>query len=70
MKDLMSNVSTLNLLISTTMPKPSINSNSALFSSSGNIAWVYIDMATTELKGDFYQRNVKCNCSFTYPVAE
>ena len=70
MKDLMSTVSAIDLSISTTMPKPSINVNAASVNSSGNIASIYIDKVTTELKGNFYEKNVKSHCSFSYPVAE
>ena len=72
MKDLMSTISSTNLLISTTMPKPSINctASSSSASSSGNIATIYIDKNTTTLRGDFYVKSAKSNCSFSYPVAE
>ena len=72
MKDLMSTISSTNLVISTTMPKPSINCtvSSSSASSSGNLATIYIDKNTTTLRGDFYVKDAKSNCSFSYPVAE
>ena len=72
MKDLMSTMASTNLLISNAMPKPSINctASSSSASSSGNIATIYIDKNTTTLRGDFYVKNAKSNCSFSYPVAE
>ena len=72
MKDLMSTISSTNLLLSNAMPKPSINCtvSSPSVSSSGNSATIYIEKNTTTLRGDFYVKNAKSNCSFSYPVAE
>ena len=72
MRDLMSTISSTNLVISNTLPKPSINCSvsSSSASSSGNIATIYIDKNTTTLRGDFYVKSAKSNCSFSYPVAE
>ena len=70
MKDLMSTISSTNLLISNTMPKPSINCTALSVDASGNIAMIYIDKNTTKLCGNFYTKNAKSNCSFSYPVAE
>ena len=72
MKDLMSTISSTKLLISPTMPKPSINctASSSSVSSSGNLATIYIDKNTTNLYGNFYTKNAKSDCSFSYPVAE
>ena len=70
MKDLMSTISSTNLLISTAMPKPSINCTASSVDASGNIAMIYIDKNTTNLRGNFYTKNAKSNCSFSYPVAE
>ena len=70
MKDLMSTISSTGLLISTTMPKPSVNCNAVSINSSGNVATIYIDKNTTKLNGNFYEKNAKSNCSFSYPVAE
>ena len=66
----MSTISSTKLSISTTMPKPSINctASSSSDSSSGNIATIYIDKNTTTLRGDFYVKDAKSNCSFSYPV--
>ncbi|MBQ2408200.1 MAG: hypothetical protein II309_02090, partial [Bacilli bacterium] len=70
MKDLMSTISSTGLLISTTMPKPSVNCNAVSVSPSGNVAIIYIDKNTAKLNGNFYEKNAKSNCSFSYPVAE
>ena len=70
MRDLMSTISSTNLLISTTMPKPSINCSDSSVNASGNIAMIYIDKGTTNLYGNFYTKNAKSDCSFSYPVAE
>ena len=70
MKDLMSTISSTKLLISTTMPKPSINCTASSVNASGNIAMIYIDKNTTNLCGNFYTKNAKSDCSFSYPVAE
>ena len=70
MKDLMSTISSTGLLISTTMPKPSINCNAVSVNASGNIAMICIDKNTAKLNGNFYEKNAKSNCSFSYPVAE
>ena len=47
MKDLKSTISSTNLLLSTTMPKPSINCTASSVDASGNIAMIYIDKNTT-----------------------
>ena len=70
MKNLMSTISSTNLLISTTMPKPSINCTASSVAAGGNIAMIYIDKNTTNLRGNFYTKNAKSDCSFSYPVAE
>ena len=70
MKNLMSTISSTNLLISTTMPKPSINCTASSVTAGGNIAMIYIDKNTTNLRGNFYTKNAKSDCSFSYPVAE
>ena len=70
MKDLMSTISSTNLLISTTMPKPSINCTASSVNAGGNIAMIYIDKNATNLRGNFYTKNAKSDCSFSYPVAE
>ena len=57
MKDLMSTISSTKLLISTTMPKPSINCTASSVDASGNIATIYIDKNTTNLYGNFYTKN-------------
>ena len=70
MKDLMSTISSTKLSISTTMPKPSINCTASSVNASGNIAIIYINKDTTNLCGNFYTKNAKGDCSFSYPVAE
>ena len=70
MKDLMSTISSTKLLISTTMPKPSINYTASSVNAGGVIATIYIDKNTTNLYGNFYTKNAKSDCSFSYPVAE
>ena len=70
MKDLMSTISSTKLSISTTMPKPSINCTASSVNAGGNIAMIYIDKNTTNLYGNFYTKNAKSDCSFSYPVAE
>ena len=70
MKDLMSTISSTNLIICTSMPEPSINCSAPSISASGNIAEIYIDKNTTNLYGNFYTKNAKSDCSFSYPVAE
>ena len=70
MKNLMSTISSTKLLISTTMPKPSINCTASSVNAGGNIAMIYIDKNTTNLYGNFYTKNAMSNCSFSYPVAE
>ena len=70
MKDLMSTISSTDLLISNAMPKPSINCTASSVNSGGNIAMIYIDKNTTNLYGDFYTKNAKSDCSFSYPVAK
>ena len=66
----MSTISSTNLLISTTMPKPSIDSAALSVDGSGSITRIYIDKNTTNLYGNFYTKNAKGRCSFSYPVAE
>ena len=70
MNDLMSTISSTKLLISDTMPKPSINCATLSVDASGSITRIYIGKNTTNLYGNFYTKNAKGNCSFSYPVAE
>lgn len=60
------------LSISTTMPKPAINSSSAIVKQegSGNIGFVYINKNTTQLKANIYIADIIANCMLSYPVAE
>ena len=66
----MSTISSTNLLISRTMPKPSINCAALSVDASGSITRIYIDKNTTNLYGNFYTKNSNGRCSFSYPVAE
>ena len=66
----MSTVSSTNLVISTTMPKPSINCSALSVDTGGSITRIYINKNTTKLYGNFYTKNAKGRCSFSYPVAE
>ena len=60
------------LSISTTMPKPAINSSSGIVKqgSSGNVGFVYINKNTTQLKANIYLADIIGSCNFSYPVAE
>lgn len=70
--DVRSKTSDNGFSISTTMPKPAINSSSAIYKQvgSGNIGFVYINKNTTQLTANINTSGILGSCSFSYPVAE
>ena len=65
-----STISSIGLSISTTMPKPSVNCSAVSINTTGIIARIYMDKNTAKINGNFYEKNAKSYCSFSYPVAE
>lgn len=72
LKNVKSTTNNNGLSISTTMPKPAINSSSEIVKEvgNGNIGFVYINKNTTQLKANISIADIIGSCSFSYPVAE